>query len=73
MFKVVVAIAVLLIVALCKKIPKIGGSIHIALLLAGVAAMLCSGVFNPAQWIVAWIDGLEPIPKLGDVWYTESG
>lgn len=59
MFKVVVAITVLLIVALCKKIPRIGGSIHIALLLAGVAAMLCSGIFNPAQWVVAWIDGLN--------------
>lgn len=59
MLKVVVAIALLLAVTLCKKIPGIGGKINIALLLTGAVTMLLGGFFNPADWVYAFVDGLN--------------
>lgn len=59
MLKVVVAIALLLTVTLCKKIPGIGGKINIALLLTGAVTMLLGGFFNPADWVYAFVDGLN--------------
>ena len=59
MLKVVVAIALLLIITLCKKIPVIGGKINIALLLTGVVTMVLGGYFNPADWVYAFIDGMN--------------
>ena len=59
MYKVIIPIAILLIIVLVKKIPKIGGSIHVALLAAGAAALLLNGMYNPMQWLMAWVDGLD--------------
>lgn len=59
MLKVVVAIALLLTVTLCKKIPGIGGKINIALLLTGAVTMLLGGFFNPADWVYAFVDGMN--------------
>lgn len=61
MLKVVVAIVVLLGIVLIRQIPKIGGNIHAALLAAGVATMLCAGMLNPGDWLVAWVDGINRI------------
>jgi TRAP-type C4-dicarboxylate transport system permease large subunit len=61
MIKVVIPIAVLLLIILCKKLPKIGGNIYVALISAGVLSLLMGGVFDPSKWIGAWIDGLDRI------------
>ena len=61
MIKVVIPIAVLLFIILCKKLPKIGGNIYVALMVTGVLSLLMGGVFAPARWIGAWVDGLDRI------------
>lgn len=61
MIKVIIPVVVLLFVILCKKLPKIGGNIYVALISAGVLSLLLGGVFAPSQWIGAWIDGLDRI------------
>ena len=61
MFSAVICIAVLLIIILCKKIPKIGGNINVALVVAGMLALLLSGKFSPVDWFGAWILGLDKI------------
>lgn len=61
MLKVVVAIVLLLGIVLIKKIPLIGGNIHVALLIAGAATMICAGIFSPEAWLLAFIDGLNRI------------
>lgn len=59
MIKVVVPMIVLLAVVLCKRLPVIGGNINIALLLTGALTLLLGGLYNPGEWIAAWIDGLD--------------
>lgn len=59
MLKVIIPIALLLIIILVKSIPYIGGKVHIALLVAGAAALLIGGIYNPLDWVLAWIDGLN--------------
>ena len=59
MIKVIIPIAALLIIMLCKKLPKIGGNVLVALLTAGVLSLLMGGIFNPVQWFAAAIDGLD--------------
>ncbi|MDR3766606.1 MAG: TRAP transporter large permease subunit [Butyricicoccus sp.] len=59
MLKVVVPMAVLLIIVLCKKIPVIGGKINVALVITGALTLLLGGMYNPGQWVAAWIDGLD--------------
>ena len=55
MLKVVVPMAVLLIIVLCKKIPVIGGKINVALVITGALTLLLGGMYNPGQWVAAWI------------------
>ena len=59
MFQVVVPMAVLLVLVLCKKIPVIGGKINLALVITGALTLLLSGMYNPELWIAAWFDGLN--------------
>ncbi len=59
MLKVVIPMAVLLIIVLCKKIPVIGGKINVALVITGALTLLLGGLYNPGQWVAAWIDGLD--------------
>lgn len=59
MLKVVLPMAVLLIIVLCKKIPVIGGKINVALVVTGALTLLLGGLYNPGQWVAAWIDGLD--------------
>ncbi len=61
MIKVAIPIVVLLVIMLCKKLPKIGGNIYVALISAGVLSLLLGNVFSPSRWIGAWIDGLDRI------------
>lgn len=59
MLTAVIPMAALLVIILCKKIPFIGGKINIALLITGALTLLLGGLFNPGQWISAWLDGLD--------------
>lgn len=59
MLQVIIPMAVLLIIVLCKKLPLIGGNINAALLITGMLTLLMGGIYNPAQWLGAWVDGLN--------------
>ncbi len=59
MLQVIIPVALLLFIVLCKKLPVIGGNINVALLLTGALTLLMAGIVNPAQWVEAWIDGLN--------------
>ena len=59
MLKVIIPISVLLLIVLCKKLPYIGGKLNVALITAGALTLLLGGLFNPADWVSAWIDGLN--------------
>lgn len=59
MLKVVIPMAVLLLIVLCKKLPLIGGKINVALAVTGALTLLLGGLYNPGDWIAAWIDGLN--------------
>ena len=61
MITVLVPVAVLLLIVLCKKIPKIGGNVQAALIIAGVLSLLMGRVFTPAAWVAAFIDGLNSL------------
>lgn len=49
----------MLVVILCKKIPKIGGNIQAALVITGALALILGGVSSPSAWLAAFIDGLD--------------
>ncbi len=59
MITILIPMAVLLIIILFKKIPLIGGNINVALITTGFLTLLLSGMFNPVEWIGAWMDGLN--------------
>lgn len=59
MLKVIIPMAVLLVIVLCKKIPYVGGKINIALVITGALTLLLGGMYNPGEWVSAWIDGLN--------------
>lgn len=59
MFSVIIPMALLLGIILIKKIPRIGGEIRIALIVSAVAALLMGGIYNPVDWMFAWIDGID--------------
>lgn len=61
MITVVVPFAILLAIILINKIPYIGGNIQAALLITGFVALLMGGIYNPIDWLLAWIDGIDRI------------
>lgn len=61
MVTVIVPIVLMLCIALIKPIPFIGGKIQWALGVAGVAAMIMGGIYNPVTWIAQWISGVDRI------------
>lgn len=58
MFEIVIPLLLLFIIALVKQIPKIGGNIKIALLVAAVSSAIISGL-GPAETLLAFIDGID--------------
>lgn len=60
-YLVLIPVAVLISVILISKIPYIGGNIHVAMVLAGLVAMLLGELYAPTTWLVAWLDGLDRI------------
>lgn len=61
MIIVIVPIVLLLSIILIKKIPYIGGNIQVGLMLTGLVALLMGGIFNPIDWLLAWVDGVDRI------------
>lgn len=59
MISVLIPVAVLLLIVLCKKLPKIGGNVQAALIAAGILSLLLGRVFNPSDWVAAFVDGLN--------------
>jgi TRAP-type C4-dicarboxylate transport system permease large subunit len=61
MITVFVPIGLLIILILFKKIPFIKGNVMLALMSAGFVALLMGGLYNPIEWIKAWIFGLDKL------------
>ena len=61
MITVIVPVLVLVVLIMVKKIPFVGGKVTYALIIAGLLALLMGGVFNPLQWVLAWIDGIDKL------------
>ena len=61
MVKVIIPVAVMMVIILWKKIPKIGGNIHAALIVAGVLSLILGGVYSVVDWVGAWVDGIDRI------------
>lgn len=59
MITVLIPVGVMLAVILCKKIPKIGGNVQVALVLAGILSLVLGGVYQPTAWCGALIDGMD--------------
>lgn len=58
LFGIIIPLLLLFIIALGKKIPKIGGNIKVALLVAALSSAIISGL-GPIEMIVAFIDGID--------------
>lgn len=58
MIEIIVPLALLFTIALVKQIPKIGGDIRIALLVAAITSAIMSGL-NPGETFLAFIDGID--------------
>ena len=59
MIQVIIPVALLLLIVLWKKMPVLGGNINAALLIAGATTLLFGGIWNPGEWVGAWVDGLN--------------
>ncbi|MFD1039626.1 TRAP transporter large permease subunit [Virgibacillus byunsanensis] len=58
MFEIIVPLALLFTIALVKQIPKIGGDIRVALIVAAVTSAIISGL-NIGETFLAFIDGID--------------
>ncbi|MBD8006308.1 TRAP transporter large permease subunit [Bacillus norwichensis] len=58
MLEIVIPLLLLFIIALVKKIPKIGGNIKVALLVAAISSAVISGL-GPGETLLAFIDGVD--------------
>lgn len=58
MLEIIIPLLLLFIIALVKQIPKIGGDIRIALLIAAVSSAIISGL-GPGETLLAFIDGID--------------
>jgi TRAP-type C4-dicarboxylate transport system permease large subunit len=61
MYIIIIPLVFLLVIAIFKKIPKIGGNLVIAMVGAGLLALLLGKVYNPLQWVSAWFTGLDSL------------
>ena len=59
MYSVIIPIGLLFTLIMVKKIPKIGGNVPVALIIAAVVTLICGKVYNPIEWGKAWINGLD--------------
>lgn len=61
MIIVIVPICLLIFLILCKKLPLVKGNVMWCLMIAGFVALLMGKVYNPVEWIKAWILGLDKL------------
>ncbi|MCL1805972.1 MAG: hypothetical protein FWG28_08270, partial [Clostridiales bacterium] len=61
MIIVVIPLAVLLVFILNPRIPVVGGHIQAGFIITGLIALLMGGVYRPADWLLAWLDGVSRI------------
>jgi len=59
MIIVIIPVAALLLVILCKKLPVIGGNLIMALVITGALSLLLGKILDPVTWGKAFIDGLD--------------
>lgn len=58
LIQIILPLALLFIIALVKKIPKIGGDIRVALLVAAISSAVLAGL-GPMETLIAFIDGID--------------
>ncbi|WP_163970874.1 hypothetical protein [Oceanobacillus halotolerans] len=58
MWEIIIPLALLFTIALVKQIPKIGGDIRIALLVAALSSAVIAGL-NPGETLWAFVDGID--------------
>src|SRR5699024_12096176 len=56
--EILIPLLLLFIIALVNKIPKIGGNIKVALLVAALSSIIISGL-GPKEIILAFVDGID--------------
>ncbi|MEL7623973.1 MAG: TRAP transporter large permease subunit [Clostridiales bacterium] len=61
MYIVIIPMVVMIGIVLIKKIPVIGGNIQVALISAGLLSLILGGIYNPINWLQAWISGVDRI------------
>lgn len=61
MVKVIIPLGLMFTIILLKRIPKIGGKTSVALAAAGISALLLGGIYNPLEWLGAWLNGIDRI------------
>jgi C4-dicarboxylate transporter len=58
MIEIIIPLLLLFIIALVKQIPKIGGNIRVALLVAAISSAIISGL-GPGETLLAFVDGID--------------
>jgi len=58
MLEIIIPLLLLFIIALGKQIPKIGGDIRVALLVAAFSSVIISGL-GPTETVLAFVDGID--------------
>src|SRR5699024_1555104 len=58
MWEILIPLLLLFIIAIGNKIPKIGGNIKVALLVAALSSIIISGL-GPKEIILAFVDGID--------------
>jgi len=58
LLELILPLALLFIIALVKQIPKIGGDIRVALLVAAITSAIVSGL-GPLETLLGFIDGID--------------
>ncbi|MFC4559853.1 TRAP transporter large permease subunit [Virgibacillus kekensis] len=58
MLEIIIPLVLLFVIALWKRIPKVGGDIRVALLVAAISSAIISGL-NPGETVLAFIDGID--------------
>lgn len=61
MITVLVPFAVIILIMVVRKIPKIGGDARWALAIGALTALLMGGIFNPLKWFMACFTGLDNV------------
>lgn len=61
MMAVLIPVLFLIIITMCKRIPRIGGNMTFAFFGAGIVALLLGGKTDPYEWISPWVTSFNSI------------